>query len=255
MLDQILETKKEELSQFELPESNASAKPASFYEALATPHRALGLISEVKKASPSKGVFKEALDPAEVGMHYEKGGADAISVLTDRSYFQGSNENLIRVKQTVSLPVLRKDFIIDARQIEESKRIGADAILLIAAALSPNQLHEFYLEAQEKGLDSLVEIHNEEELDSVLNVFTPKIIGINNRNLKTFETTLNVTKRILPNVPNEAIVISESGVLTPEDVQFLVELNVNGALVGEALMRAETPELGIQQLFGERTRS
>jgi indole-3-glycerol phosphate synthase len=176
-------------------------------------------------------------------------------VLTDRSYFQGSHENLIKVKRQVNLPVLRKDFIIDRRQIEESRRIGADAILLIAAALEPSTLHSFYLEAKEMGLDALVEVHDEEELEEVLHVFQPEIIGINNRNLKTFETSLSVTKRILPNVPKGSLVISESGVLTPEDVQFLIDLNVNGALVGEALMRAETPALGIKQLFGENVKS
>lgn len=251
MLEQILQTKREELKHFVLPEQNEKTPRVSFFEALSHPNRALGLISEVKKASPSKGVFKETLDPAEVGKLYEKGGADAISVLTDHSYFQGSNANLIKVKKEVSLPVIRKDFIIDRRQIEESERIGADAILLIAAALTPNQLHEFYQEANERGLDSLVEVHNAEELEAVLSVLKPKILGINNRNLKTFETTLRVTEELLPNVPKECLVISESGVLKREDVDFLLSLKVNGALVGEALMRAATPEIGIQQLFGE----
>ncbi|WEG11368.1 indole-3-glycerol phosphate synthase TrpC [Pullulanibacillus sp. KACC 23026] len=253
MLEKILLTKIEELANFQMPERVEGLTRVSFYEALSRPRRQLGLIAEVKKASPSKGVFKETLDPEEVGGHYERGGADAISVLTDRSYFQGSHENLIRVKKTVKRPVLRKDFIIDQRQIEESDRIGADAILLIAAALEPNQLHEFYQEAVERGMDSLVEVHNEEELESVLTVFSPKIIGINNRNLKTFETSLKVTERVLPMVPDSSLVISESGVLTPDDVQFLISKHVNGALVGEALMRAETPELGIEQLFGEVT--
>ncbi|HET6873069.1 MAG TPA: indole-3-glycerol phosphate synthase TrpC [Sporolactobacillaceae bacterium] len=251
MLDKILKTKKEELEHFNLPEPQEGLQAVSFFNALSNPHRALGLIAEVKKASPSKGVFKETLDPVEIGQHYETGGADAISVLTDRAYFQGSHENLIRVKRHVTLPVLRKDFIIDRRQIKESRHIGADALLLIAAALAPAQLHEFYLEAKELGLDALVEIHNEEELEGVLNVFQPDIIGINNRNLKTFETSLSVTQRILPGVPKGSLIISESGVLTPEDVQFLVNLKVNGALVGEALMRAATPALGIKQLFGE----
>ena len=251
MLDKILETKREELEQFSLPESQEGMQAVSFFKALSEPNRALGLIAEVKKASPSKGVFKETLDPVDVGRHYESGGADAISVLTDRSYFQGSHENLIKVKRHVTLPVLRKDFIIDRRQIEESRRIGADAILLIAAALEPAKLHAFYLEAKEMGLDALVEVHDEEELEGVLRVFQPDIIGINNRNLKTFETSLSVTERILPKVPKGSLLISESGVLTPDDVQFLIDLKVSGALVGEALMRAATPALGIKQLFGE----
>jgi indole-3-glycerol phosphate synthase len=255
MLDKILKTKAEELEHFKLPEPEEGLQAVSFFKALSKPNRALGLIAEVKKASPSKGVFKDTLDPVDVGRHYESGGADAISVLTDRSYFQGSHENLIKVKRHVALPVLRKDFIIDRRQIEESRRIGADAILLIAAALEPSKLHSFYHEVKELGLDALVEVHDEEELEGVLRVFQPEIIGINNRNLKTFETSLSVTKRILPNVPKGSLVISESGVLTPEDVQYLINLNVNGALVGEALMRAETPALGIKQLFGEDVKS
>lgn len=251
MLNKIIETKKKELESFNMPSVADHLNQKSLKRALAEPNRTMGLIAEVKKASPSKGVFRETIDPGGIARQYAEAKADAISVLTDQTFFHGSNNNLIMVKEAVQVPVLRKDFIIDSRQIKESQRIGADAILLIAAALEANQLHEFYLEAYELGLEALVEVHNARELDHVLTLFNPEILGINNRNLKTFETTLDITRQLAPMVPKGIISVSESGVLTPEDIQCLIDYQVNGALIGEALIKAATPREGIRYLFGE----
>ncbi|HEX7066540.1 MAG TPA: indole-3-glycerol phosphate synthase TrpC [Bacillales bacterium] len=248
MLEQILETKKKELRSFVMPEETKVSR-VSFYEALRNPNRGLALISEVKKASPSKGVIKEDFAPTEVAKGYERGGADALSVLTDQTYFQGKREFVSNIKRQVGLPVLRKDFIIDARQVEESRRIGADAILLIVAALEIEELYELYQLASEKGLDCLVEVHSEKELKSLLEVFTPKIIGVNNRDLKVFETSLSQSEKLSGLIPEEALFISESGIFTSEDMKRVKAFGANGVLVGEALMRAGTPEEGIQMLF------
>ncbi|RYM05398.1 indole-3-glycerol phosphate synthase TrpC [Sporolactobacillus sp. THM7-7] len=250
ILDRILETKKEELANFQMPERQEKQKRLSLREALVHPHHKLGLIAEVKQASPSKGLMCETMDPREVAKSYERAGADAVSVLTDRTYFRGSMENLIKVKKTVHLPVLRKDFIIDERQVEEADRIGADAILLIAAALEPMQLHELYLSAREKGLESLVEVHRKEEAEAVLNVFTPEIMGVNNRNLKTFETNLEVTARLADVIPEGVVFVSESGVSAPKDVFYLKHRGADAALVGEALIRSGSTEKKVAELFG-----
>ncbi|MFC7391572.1 indole-3-glycerol phosphate synthase TrpC [Scopulibacillus cellulosilyticus] len=254
MLNQILETKKTECKTLVMPEETKNISRKSLKEALIHSNRPLGIIAEIKKASPSKGLFKENLEPDEVARDYAQAGADAISVLTDQVYFQGSNTNLIKAKQAVDIPVLRKDFIIDKRQIEESRLIGADAILLIASALSAKKLHEFYLEAYNLGLEALVEVHDANELSSVLNEFKPEIIGINNRNLKTFETTLETTAQLLPMIPKELVIVSESGVKTAEDIDLLISHQVTGALVGEALMTAPTPKEGLAHLFRERVK-
>ncbi|HEU5140033.1 MAG TPA: indole-3-glycerol phosphate synthase TrpC [Bacillales bacterium] len=248
MLEQILETKKQELESFVMPE-DADVQRVSFYKALRNPNRGLALISEVKKASPSKGVIKEKFAPTEVAAGYESGGADALSVLTDQTYFQGKREFVSDIKRQVGLPILRKDFIIDPRQVEESRRIGADAILLIVAALEIEELYELYQLATDKGLDCLVEVHSEQELKSLLNVFTPKIIGVNNRDLKVFKTSLSQSERLSGMIPEEALFISESGISTNEDMKKVKSFGADGVLIGEALMRAETPEEGIQMLF------
>ncbi|MFD2617640.1 indole-3-glycerol phosphate synthase TrpC [Terrilactibacillus laevilacticus] len=251
MLEKILGTKKEELAEFQMTELDYSErKRYSFKYALTHPNHSIGLIAEVKKASPSKGIFRETIDPAAIGKEYALAGADCISVLTDQTYFQGSIENLVKVREQVKIPILRKDFIIDHRQVEESNRIGADAILLIAAALEPKKLLDLYLYAEELGLESLVEVHNEKELDQVLTTFKPSVLGINNRNLKTFETTLETTRKLVSMVPKDLVLVSESGVHTHENIEFLKDLGVNGCLVGEALIRAKTPTDGINQLFG-----
>lgn len=248
MLEKILETKKQELTTFSMP-AEENVPHVSFYDALRKPNRDLALIAEVKKASPSKGVIKEEFAPVEIADSYESAGADALSVLTDETYFQGSNSYLTTIKQRVKLPVLRKDFIVDARQIEESRRIGADAILLIVAALEIDQLHEFYQIASEKGLDCLVEVHSEGELGRLLQVFTPKIIGVNNRDLTVFRTSIDQSEKLADSIPKESVFISESGISTNADIQRVKGFGANGVLVGEALMRAESPKKGIQLLF------
>lgn len=250
MLEKILETKKSELRSFVMPD-RCDAPRYSFYKTLQNPNRSLGLIAEVKKASPSKGMIKEDFHPVEIAQGYERGGADALSVLTDQTYFQGQSAFISAIKKQVALPVLRKDFIIDGRQVEESLRIGADAILLIVAAMDAGQLHELYVQATEAGLDCLVEVHSEEELERLLSVFTPKIIGVNNRNLKVFETSLDQSERLAERIPKSALFISESGIATNEDLERVQKFGADGVLVGEALMRAETPEFGVRQLFAD----
>lgn len=252
ILDKIVKTKTEELAVFSMPEKNTnSAIHYSLKTALTHPNHKLGLIAEVKQASPSKGVFARRIVAEDVAEVYAHAGADAISVLTDHTYFHGSIEDLKAVKAKVQLPVLRKDFIIDERQIEEAARCGADAILLIAAALDPVKLHEFYLAAEERGMESLVEVHSMSELDPILKIFTPEIIGINNRNLRTFETRLSVTKEVAAAVPKGAVMISESGVRKAQDICYLLRQGAHAALVGEALICSDSPEEKIRELFGE----
>lgn len=250
MLNKIIATKQEEIKHIQLTDP-IEVERVSLYEGLRAKKRSLALIAEVKKASPSKGLIREDFHPVEIGKAYERAGANAISVLTDREYFQGDTSYLTAVKKHVSLPVLRKDFIIDSLQVEETVRIGADAMLLIVAALEVNKLKELYDEAYEKGLECLVEIHSEEELEQLLAVFTPKIIGVNNRNLKTFETCLSQTERIKPLIPKGSLFVSESGIHTPEDIRRVEHAGADAILVGESLMRAATPEAGIRTLFAE----
>lgn len=250
MLDKILKTKRRELATLDLPDETADVPHKSFHKALQHPQRSLGLIAEVKKASPSKGIMKDAFDPVQIARAYEKAGADAISVLTDCTYFRGSRTFVQEIKRHVRLPVLRKDFIIDARQVEESRLIGADAILLIVAALEVPRLYELYRLAEDKGLDCLVEVHNEEELTRLLQVFTPKVIGVNNRNLKTFKTSLAQSERLAARIPKASLFISESGIAGRDDIKRVQSFGADGVLVGETLMRAKTPEAGILSLFG-----
>ncbi|WP_077618597.1 indole-3-glycerol phosphate synthase TrpC [Bacillus sinesaloumensis] len=251
MLNKILEQKKIEVSNIQYPEVNGQVERKSLYNALTSPNRLLGIIAEVKKASPSKGIIREDFQPVSIATEYEEAQADAISVLTDENFFQGSMEYLMDIKQNVSIPVLRKDFIIDAKQIVQSERIGADAILLIGEALDPIQLHEYYCEAYERGLECLVEVHSREILEKVCKLFTPKILGINNRNLQVFETSIIHTEEIAKEAPSESLVVSESGIHTPQDIKDIIKYGANAALIGEAFMRAESPGIGIKQMFGE----
>ncbi|TSB46919.1 indole-3-glycerol phosphate synthase TrpC [Alkalicoccobacillus porphyridii] len=250
MLETILKTKRKEISELILPEE-MEVERHSLYQSLIRPQRTVGLIAEVKKASPSKGLIREQFNPVEIATEYEKAGADAISVLTDEHYFQGHREYLSAIKQSTKLPIMRKDFIIDEIQIEESFRIGADALLLIAGTVSDEKLYELYQSAYRRGLECLVEVHEREELEGLLNVFTPQIIGINNRNLKTFQTDLGQTENIAELVPKESIFISESGIHLPEDIERVKSAGAQAVLVGESLMRAASPTHGIATLFGE----
>ncbi|MFB4163412.1 indole-3-glycerol phosphate synthase TrpC [Alteribacillus sp. JSM 102045] len=250
MLNKIIETKKEEVQSLQLPQ-RVDVSRYSLKKALIQNNN-VQVIAEVKKASPSKGLIRSDFHPESIAESYQRGGAAALSVLTDEPYFQGKRAYLTAVKNKVSIPVLRKDFIIDRLQLEESERIGADAVLLIAAALEPQHLHELYLEADEKGLEVLVEFHSKEELESVMKIFKPAIIGVNNRDLKTFNTTLTVTEELSKCIPADSVFVSESGIYTHEDLQFVQNYGADAVLVGESLMRQTNVELALRQLKGEK---
>ncbi len=207
-----------------------------------------GVITEIKKASPSKGVFREDFDPAKIAASYEANGAACLSVLTDKDYFQGSSQYLRQARHACKIPVLRKDFLVDAYQVYEARAMGADAILLIAAALDDAQMKDFESIAHELQMDVLVEVHDGEELDRALKLKTP-LLGINNRNLRTFEVSLDTTISLLKNIPQEKRVVTESGILTKEDVKKMRDANVHAFLVGEAFMRQDDPGLGLKELF------
>jgi indole-3-glycerol phosphate synthase len=208
------------------------------------------VIAEVKKASPSKGVLRENFYPAEIARSYEKGGAACLSVLTDVDFFQGCDDYLQQARAAVSLPVLRKDFMIDPYQIYEAKVMGADCILLIVSALSPMQLQDLNGLAVDTGLDVLIEIHDEAELETALQLNNP-LIGINNRSLHTFEVSLENTYRLLNKIPADKIVVTESGIHLREDVHAMRERGVNAFLVGEAFMRADDPGMALAELFSQ----
>jgi indole-3-glycerol phosphate synthase len=206
------------------------------------------VIAEVKKASPSKGVLRADFDPAAIARSYAANGAACLSVLTDREYFQGDPAYLVQARATSGLPALRKDFLVDAYQVVEARAMGADAVLLIVAALDDGQLREFEALAHLLGMAVLVEVHDALELDRALRLTTP-LIGINNRNLRTFETALDTTLALLPKIPADRIVITESGILAPGDVATMRAAGVNAFLVGEAFMRAPDPGAELARLF------
>ncbi|CAM4511743.1 indole-3-glycerol phosphate synthase TrpC [Paenibacillus typhae] len=217
-------------------------------------NREMGLIAEVKKASPSKGLIRADFDPSAIARGYEAGGADCLSVLTDQDYFQGSNAFLQQVRDAVSLPLLRKDFIIDELQIYEARILGADAILLIAAILTAEQLASFTDLAASLGLDVLIEVHDQSELELVITtgkINSPHVLlGINNRNLRTFETRLETTADLAALVPQGVPVISESGIAGPADIDYLSSSGAAGVLVGEYLMRQDNVEEAVHGLLG-----
>ena len=207
------------------------------------------VIAEVKKASPSKGVLREHFVPAEIAASYERHGAACLSVLTDERFFQGSAAYLQQARAACTLPVLRKDFIIDEYQVVEARALGADCILLIAACLGDTQMAELEAAAQALGMGVLVEVHDGDELDRGLRLKTP-LVGINNRNLRTFEVTLDTTLGLLPRVPAGRLLVTESGILGRTDVQRMRAAKVNAFLVGEAFMRAADPGAALADLFG-----
>jgi indole-3-glycerol phosphate synthase len=206
------------------------------------------VIAEVKKASPSKGVLREHFVPADIAASYARHGAACLSVLTDERFFQGHADFLRQARDACTLPVLRKDFMVDAYQIVEARAMGADCVLLIAACLSDAQMAELEACAIEQGLAVLVEVHDGAELDRALKLKTP-LVGINNRNLRTFEVTLDTTLNLLPRVPADRLLVTESGILGPADVQRMRAAQVNAFLVGEAFMRAEDPGAALAALF------
>ncbi len=237
------------LDQMEAAANRASA-PRDFAGALRTKiaEGKAAVIAEIKKASPSKGVLREQFEPALIAKSYERHGAACLSVLTDREFFQGSMAHLQAARAACALPVLRKDFMIDPYQVYEARAAGADCILLIVAALDLPRLRELESVAQSLGLAVLAEVHDGEELDIALKLDTP-LIGINNRNLRTFETRLGVTLGLLERVPAQRLVITESGILKRADVDLMRARKVNGFLVGEAFMRAPEPGAELQRLF------
>ena len=207
-----------------------------------------GVIAEVKKASPSKGVLREDFRPADIARSYAQGGASCLSVLTDEQFFQGSVAYLQQARAACALPVIRKDFIVDPYQVYEARAMGADAILLIVAALDHGLMAELEACAMELGMDVLVEVHDGDELTAALRLKT-QLLGINNRNLRTFEVTLDTTIGLLPRIPAERLVVTESGILKPEDVKRMRDADVHAFLVGEAFMRAPDPGTELRRLF------
>lgn len=249
-LEEILEVKRQEIEQL-LPRAAELHRQArarkdfrDFRSALHRDDEKLAVIAEIKKASPSAGVIAKSFEPVEIAKNYERAGANAISVLTDSKFFQGSLEHLKNVRNAVSLPLLRKDFIWDRAQIAESAANGADAILLIVAALTQDQLVRLLKGAKEFRLDALVEVHSVDELQRALEAGA-EIVGINNRDLTTFDVDLTVTEKLCRDIPDEIILVSESGIKTPQDVARVKACGVDAVLVGEALMRGE---VSIEQL-------
>ena len=229
-------------------ETRAKAAPPSrdFVGALRAKKPAV--IAEIKRASPSKGLLRASFDPAAIARSYEKAGAACMSVLTDREFFQGSAEDLIKAKAACALPALRKDFLIDPYQAFEARALGADCVLLIAACLEDGPMHELEKVAHTLGMAVLVEVHDARELERALALETP-LIGINNRNLRTFETRLETTLDLLPRIPAERVVITESGILSAADVRRMRDRGVDTFLVGEAFMRADDPGKELRKLF------
>lgn len=247
-LEKILAEKKKEVAQLKtqpLPPATAIQPGASFKDRVASSDH-LSIISEIKRASPSKGAIDMSVDPVQQAIAYEEHGAAAISVLTDTPFFQGSMDDLKAVREATSLPILCKDFIIDRIQIDHAKAAGANIILLIVAALKSNQLKDLHAYALSLGLDVLIEVHDEPEMEAAL-ALEPGIVGINNRNLKTFEVDLTVTERLAAMAPSDTILVSESGMRTKADAQFAAEAGAEVILVGETLMRSQS----LQETFAD----
>ena len=261
ILKQILARKREEIADrkarvsiAELRARNADASPARGFAAALQQRKGAGqaaVIAEIKKASPSKGLIRADFDPAAIARSYEAGGATCLSVLTDVDFFQGSDAYLRDARDACSLPVLRKDFTVDVYQVHEARAIGADAILLIAAALDNAVLVNLHALAIECRLDVLVEVHNPVDLQRALMLTNPPrtLIGINNRNLRTFETTLETTLSLKEAVPSDRLLVTESGIATREDVARMRAAGVDAFLVGETFMRASDPGAELARLF------
>ena len=241
---------KKQISEAELIAQAATKSPLDFAGALQTKvsNKQNAVIAEVKKASPSKGIIRPDFDPVAIARSYEQGGATCLSVLTDVKYFQGADEYVSAIRKAVSLPILRKDFMLDPYQIIEAKAMGADAILVILAMLDDVLAAELTACAQEQGLSVLPEVHNAEELERALKLQTP-LMGINNRNLHSFDTTLDTTIELLAHMDSEKTVITESGIFTPADIQLMNEHDVFGFLIGESLMRQRDPGKALQLLI------
>lgn len=240
-----------QVTEQELLKQAASAdRPRGFIDAMAAKLSAgqSAVIAEVKKASPSKGVIREHFVPEEIAVAYESAGAACMSVLTDRDFFQGHEDYLQAARAACTLPVIRKDFIVDTYQVAEARALASDCILLIAAALDDGQMAELAVCSEELGMDVLVEVHDEKELERALRLST-RLVGVNNRNLHTFETDLDTTIRLLDLMPSDRIVVTESGIHTTDHVEKMRQHGVNSFLVGEAFMREEDPGKALQRLF------
>ncbi|WP_372877535.1 indole-3-glycerol phosphate synthase TrpC [Pseudomonas sp.] len=259
ILEKILARKAEEVAErravvgLEEVEQQARAadSPRGFARALQAQakRKQPAVIAEIKKASPSKGVLRELFVPADIARSYQAGGATCLSVLTDQDFFQGADLYLQEARSACSLPVIRKDFMIDPYQIVESRALGADCVLLIVAALSDAQMAELAATAKAFDLDVLVEVHDGDELERALNTLDTPLVGINNRNLHTFELDLETTLDLLPRIPRDRLVVTESGILNRADVELMEISEVYAFLVGEAFMRAENPGLELERLF------
>lgn len=259
VLEKILARKVEEVAErrarVSLAELEAQTKsadaPRGFAKALIAQAKLKqpAVIAEVKKASPSKGVIREHFVPAEIAASYEKGGATCLSVLTDIDYFQGSDLFLQQARAACKLPVIRKDFMVDPYQIVEARALGADCVLLIVSALDDVKMAELAAVAKSVGLDVLVEVHDGDELERALKTLDTPLVGVNNRNLHTFEVSLETTLDLLPRIPRDRLVITESGIVNRADVELMEISDVYSFLVGETFMRAENPGAELQRLF------
>jgi len=258
ILTKILDRKREEVAErkqaaslADLLERAKAQEPARGFSAAIKrqiDNKRPAVIAEIKKASPSKGLIRPNFDPAAIAVSYAEYGATCLSVLTDIDFFQGADSYLQEARAACNLPVIRKDFMVDPWQIAESRAIGADCVLLIVAALSPAQLKELVSAAAELELDYLVEVHNRDELELALEL-KPTLVGINNRDLQSFKTSLNVTYNLLADIPDGVSVVTESGILVREDVEEMLQHGVYGFLVGESFMRAADPGAKLQELF------
>jgi len=255
VLERILDRKRQEVEKAkrDTPESilreavKAASPPRGFRSALASAP-GIALIAEVKHASPSEGVIRQNFDPVQIAKAYAAAGATALSVLTDGPDFGGAPEHLVAVRNAVRLPILRKDFICDPYQLLESRALGADAILLIVAALDQPHLADLHNQAQAFGMDALVEVHDESELDRALAI-QAKIIGVNNRNLATLKTTLETSRSLLPRIANRALAVSESALNTNQDVRFVHNLGAKAVLIGTAFCRAPDIEAKVREVM------
>lgn len=258
-LDRIVHTKKREVEELKTSFSLRQAEARigdlpgclGFQRKLAAGrNRSMGLIAEVKKASPSKGLIRPDFDPVTLAEAYQAAGADCISVLTDRDYFQGSGEYLRAVRQAVGIPLLRKDFIIDYRQVYEARLMGADAVLLIAAILTKPEMKELLGISRDLGLDALLEVHNRAELEQVLELDNGLLVGINNRNLHTFVTDIKTTEELMAYIPAGTAVVSESGIGQPEEIGYLQRVGAQAVLIGEHFMRKPDVGEAVHELMG-----
>lgn len=259
MLRKIVEKKREEIIRLKAETTIATllsvAKtrqvPRGFRQALETSVRSVSVIAEVKKASPSKGLIRPDFDPVAIAQAYQSAQAECISVLTDETFFQGSLSFLQSIHETVDRPLLRKDFLIDEMQVVEARAAGADCVLLIAAILEGEQLRALSQTAEELGMDVLIEVHDRHECETVFRYATPKLIGINNRNLNTFQTDLTVTREVIADIPTTITVVSESGISIPADIENVRQAGARAVLVGEHFMRQQDVRQAVNQLVGE----